>query len=124
MEPGHQTSGTARRLYWGPGRAPAGWIRLAGPDGAAPDLTCNIVHDGLPFDSESIVATIRLKENGAAFAGKVASRLPPGAIDTLRPATATDAPETFVAQVQTPIPMKRFVVGRDTVRVKVRPILR
>jgi hypothetical protein len=76
------------------------------------------------FDSESIVATFRLRENGAAFGGQVASRLPPGAIDTLRPANATDAPETFVAQVQTAIPMKRFIVGRDTVRAKVRPILR
>jgi hypothetical protein len=76
------------------------------------------------FDSESIVATFRLRENGAAFGGQVASRLPPGAIDTLRPSSATDAPETFAAQVQTAIPMKRFIVGRDTVRAKVRPILR
>jgi hypothetical protein len=76
------------------------------------------------FDPESLVATFRLRENGAVFNGKVASRLPPGAVDTLRPAYATDAPETFVAQVQTPIPMKRFIIGRDTVRAKVRPILR
>jgi hypothetical protein len=76
------------------------------------------------FDPESIVAIIKLRENGAAFGGQVASRLPPGAIDTLRPMNASEAPETFGAQVQTPIPMKRFIAGRDTVRVKVRPILR
>jgi hypothetical protein len=76
------------------------------------------------FDPESVVATFRLKENGAAFGGQVASRLPPGAIDTLRLSSASDAPETFIAQVQTPIPLKRFIVGRDTVRVKVRPIIR
>lgn len=76
------------------------------------------------FDAESVVATFRLRENGAAHKGKVASRLPPGAIDTLKPSSQSDAPETFVAQVQTPIPMKRFIVGRDTVRVQVRPVLR
>jgi hypothetical protein len=45
-------------------------------------------------------------------------------MDTLRSASATDAPETFGAHVQVPIPMKRFILGRDTVTVKVRPILR
>lgn len=76
------------------------------------------------FDSESLVATFRLRENGAMMRGKMASRLPPGAIDTLRPSTESDAPETFTAQVQVPIPMKRFIVGRDTIKAKVRPILR
>lgn len=76
------------------------------------------------FDPESVVVTFRLKENGAVWNGKVASRLPPGAVDTLRLSSGSEAPETFVAQVQTPIPMKRFILGRDTARVKVRPILR
>jgi hypothetical protein len=76
------------------------------------------------FDSESLVATFKLRENGAAFGGKVASRLPPGAMDTLRPSSESDAPETFGAQVQVPIPMKRFIVGRDTARVSIRPVLR
>lgn len=76
------------------------------------------------FDPESVVAILKLKENGAAFRGKVASRLPPGAIDTLRPSTDSAAPETFGAQQYTTIPLKRFVVGRDTVRVEVRPVLR
>jgi hypothetical protein len=76
------------------------------------------------FDSESLVATFKLRENGAAFGGKVASRLPPGALDTLRPSSQSDAPEMFAAQVQVAIPMKRFIVGRDTVRVEIRPVLR
>lgn len=79
----------------------------------------NQMHDG-----ESVVATIRLREAGAAFGGKLASRLPAGAVDTLRSATDSDGPEVFAAVVQHAIPMKRFVVGRDTVRVKVRPILK
>ena len=76
------------------------------------------------FDSESLIATFKLRENGAAFGGKVASRLPPGAMDTLRPSSESDAPETFGAQVQVQIPMKRFIVGRDTARVSIRPVLR
>ena len=51
METGQATK---LRLYWGPGPGPCGWVRLAGPEGAAPDLTCDIVLDGLPFASESI----------------------------------------------------------------------
>lgn len=76
------------------------------------------------FDWESVVATIRLRDSGAAYRGKMASRLPAGALDTLRPSTDSEAPETFAAQSQTPFPMQKIVVGRDTVRVKVRQILR
>ena len=79
----------------------------------------NMVHDG-----ESIVATIRLKEAGATFAGKLASRLPAGALDTLKSANDSEGPELFASLVHHVVPMKRFVVGRDTVRVKVRPVLK
>jgi len=76
------------------------------------------------FDAESVVASFKLRENGAAFRGQVASRLPPGAFDTLRPTSESNAPEVFGARVQTPIPLKRFLVGKDSVTVKVRPVLR
>lgn len=76
------------------------------------------------FDSESVVATYKLRENGATYRGQVASRLPPGAMDTLRPSSTSDAPEPFGAQVQVVIPLKRFMVGKDTVTVEVRPVLR
>jgi len=77
-------------------------------------------------DPKTHIATFKLpnKEGGAAFRGLVASRLPPGAIDTLRPSTQSDAPEVFAPQLQTAIPLKRFMSGRDTVRVQVRPVLR
>ncbi len=75
-------------------------------------------------DAESVVATFKLRENGAAFRGQVASRLPPGAVDTLRPTSDSDAPETFGAQVSTAVPLKLFLVGKDSVSVRVRPILR
>lgn len=86
------------------------------------ELMANL--QAVTFDPESVVATFRLRESAAAYHGKVASRLPPGAIDTLRPSSASDAPEIFAAQVQTAVPLKRFLVGRDSVRVMVRPVLR
>lgn len=77
------------------------------------------------FPEESIVATVRLKGQGAAaYRGQIATRLPPGAIDTLRSSTSSVAPETFAAVDQTSHPVQRFVVGRDRVRVKVRPVLK
>jgi hypothetical protein len=76
------------------------------------------------FDPESVVATFRLRDNAAAYRGKVAPRLPPGALDTLRPSSASDAPEVFAALEQTAIPLKRFLVGRDSVRVSIRNVLR
>lgn len=75
-------------------------------------------------DPESIVASFKLRENGAAYRGKVASRLPAGAIDTLRSTNDSNGPEMFVAQSSTAVPLGRFLSGRDTVRIKVRPVLR
>ena len=80
--------------------------------------------ESVTFDPESVVATFRLRETGASYKGKIASRLPPGALDTLRPSSQTDAPEIFAAQVQTAIPLKRFLTGHDAVRVMIRPVLR
>jgi len=94
---------------------------LPTPDSVA-ELMANLPN--ATFDPESIVATFRLKDNAAAYRGKIAARLPPGAIDTLRPSSASDAPEIFAAQVQTAVPLKRFIVGRDSVRVSIRPVLR
>lgn len=79
----------------------------------------NQVHDG-----ESIVATIRLREAGATYGGQVASHLPAFAVDALRSSTESDGPEVFLATSREVIPMKRFIVGRDTVKVKVRPVVK
>jgi hypothetical protein len=96
---------------------------LPSPEGVA-ELVANLPNQ--TFDPESIVATFRLstKEVGASYKGKVASRLPPGALDTLRPTTQSDAPEVFTSLVHTTVPLGRFVTGRDSVRVEVRPVIR
>ena len=94
---------------------------LPTPDSVA-ELMANLPN--ATYDPESIVATFRLRDAAASYHGKIVSRLPPGAMDMLRPSTASDAPEIFAAQVHSAIPMKRFIVGRDSVRVLVRPVMR
>ncbi len=94
---------------------------LPTPDSVA-ELMANLPN--ATFDPESIVATFRLRDSAASYRGKIVSRLPPGAMDMLRPSSASDAPEIFAAQVHTAIPMKRFIVGRDSVRVSVRTVMR
>jgi hypothetical protein len=86
------------------------------------ELMANL--QNVTYDPESIVATFRLRESAAAYHGQLVSRLPPGAVDTLRPATASEAPEIFSAQVNIAVPLKRFILGHDSVRAQIRQILR
>jgi len=77
------------------------------------------------FPEDSVVATIRLEgEGAAAFRGNVATRLPPRAIDALRVSASSMGPDTFGAVQHSTHPMQQFVLGRDRVRVRVRPPLR
>jgi hypothetical protein len=96
------------------------------PDLPAPerlaDLVANLPRRYYPLDS--IVASIKLAEHGVTFHGQVASRLPPGALDVLRPASNTKAPEPFVSYLRTAIPIQRLLDGKDHVKVRVRPVLR
>jgi hypothetical protein len=93
---------------------------------ATPDSVADLV-SALPrstFDPESVVAMFRLRETAAAYKGKVASRLPPGALDALRSSSQSDGPEVFGAQAMLAVPLGRFITGHDTVRVAVRSVLR
>jgi hypothetical protein len=86
------------------------------------DLVANLPRQSYPIDS--IIASIKLAEHGVAFHGQVASRLPPGALDVLRTASDTAAPEPFVSYVRTAIPIHRLLEGKDRVHLHVRPVLR
>ena len=86
------------------------------------DLVANLPRRYYPIDS--VVASIKLAEHGVAFQGQVAGRLPPGALDILRPASDTKAPEPFVSYVRTAIPIHRLLEGKDHVKVRIRPVLR
>ena len=86
------------------------------------DLVANLPRRFYPIDS--VVASIKLAEHGVAYQGQVAVRLPPGALDMLRPASVTKSPEPFVSYVRTVIPIQRLLDGKDHVKVRIRPVLR
>jgi hypothetical protein len=86
------------------------------------DLVANLPRRSYPLDS--VVASIKLAEHGVAFQGQVAGRLPPGALDILRPASDTKSPEPFVSYIRTAIPIHRLLDGKDHVKVRIRPVLR
>jgi hypothetical protein len=79
----------------------------------------------LAYPGESLLAMVELPdEAGAAYRGRVAQRLPPFAADVLRPTAQSVAPEMFTAQQTTVIPLKGFIIGDDSVTVKVREVVR
>jgi hypothetical protein len=97
-----------------------------GPELADPDklgeLIANLRRQS--YAAEVMVASVKLSEQGVAFNGMVADRLPRGALDTLRPASDTVAPEPFLSHTRTLVPVAGLVEGKDHVRVHVRPVLR
>ncbi len=102
----------------------AGWETeraLPDPESVA-DLIATLPQQ--TYDPQSLVATIRLKEGAAVYRGNRASRLPPFAVDRLRSASSTEVPETYAADLVTVVPLGRFMVGRDTLRVTPRAVLR
>ncbi len=72
----------------------------------------------------SLVVQYRAPTQGVAFKGQIAAELPDFALDALRTANASAAPEAIWTQIRTVVPMDRYIDGRDKVRVRVRPILR
>ncbi|MEZ4443670.1 MAG: SpoIVB peptidase S55 domain-containing protein [Polyangiaceae bacterium] len=79
----------------------------------------------LDFPSETIVASFAIPDEAtAAFAGHVANRLPPGAVDTLRPTNTSVAPIFYNATEYVTLPIDGFLIGQDSVTVKVREVVR
>jgi hypothetical protein len=76
------------------------------------------------YAPDVLVAAVRVGGHGVAFHGQVATRLPPGALDTLRPKSASIAPEPVPSYARTIIPFGKFVVGSTSVQVRVREVLR
>jgi hypothetical protein len=61
---------------------------------------------------------------GVAFKGRVAENLPPGALDSIRQRAASFSPETFKSNRHHVVQLDDFMVGSDSVSIKVRPVLR
>jgi hypothetical protein len=85
------------------------------------DLVSNLVDPIFP--PKSLVVAYA-GENAVLFKGHVAENLPPGAFDSIRPTTATVAPEPYRAEVHLVTPMPTFVTGQDRVTIDVKPVLR
>jgi hypothetical protein len=62
--------------------------------------------------------------DGVAFNGHVAENLPPGALGSIQQTTASFSREAFKSNRYHVIELDDFMVGSDTVSVKVRPVLR
>jgi SpoIVB peptidase S55 len=76
------------------------------------------------YAPDVLLATYRLPEQGVMFRGQVAQRLPPSALDALRPQHDSIAPEAINTTVRVPFPLGRFVEGKDRVRVSIRNVVR
>ncbi len=96
-------------------------LELAAPQTLGELLANSTKQTVLP---RSLVVQYRLRSQGVAYKGHVAERLPPFALDALRPVSSDVAPDPFGAYARSVVPMDRYVDGTDRVRVKVRPVLR
>jgi hypothetical protein len=76
------------------------------------------------YPPKSVVVTFSTGSPAISFRGKIAKNLPPGAFDALRPTTSSLAPDTFQSNWRSVVPLPEFMVGRDKLTVKVRPVLR
>jgi hypothetical protein len=95
------------------------------PELAAPEsldeMLANETKQTLP---RSVVVQLRVPSEGVTFHGHVAPRLPPFALDALRPAHSDVGPEPFYSYVRTIVPVEQFVEGHDKVKIKVRAVVR
>lgn len=101
-----------------------GWSEqpdLPGPNSLA-ELLANLPR--ATYAPNVLLATYRLPESGVMFRGQVAPRLPPSALDALRPQHDSVSPEAINTTVRVPFPLGRFVEGKDRVHVTVRNLLR
>lgn len=62
--------------------------------------------------------------SGVAFKGRVAKNLPPGAFDSIQQRAASFAPQPFQSKRRHVVMLPGFMVGSDSVSVKVLPKLR
>jgi hypothetical protein len=95
-------------------------------DMAAPDTLAELVQNlaRVIYPPKAVVVAFDTGAGAVSFRGKVATHLPPGAIDALRPTTTSIAPEAFGTELRHVIPLDQFMTGRDRVSVVVKPVLR
>jgi hypothetical protein len=95
-------------------------------DKAAPDTLRELVRN---FEDpiqppKSIVVSYASPEATVTHKGRIATELPMGAIDSLRPTTSSIAPDAYTTTVRQSFPLGQYLVGRDRVNVTIRPVVR
>ncbi len=86
------------------------------------DLVRNLQNATYPI--KSVVVAYATGDGAVSFKGHVAKNLPPGALDALRPTTASVAPESFKNEARHVVSIGQFMVGNDRVEIDVKPVLR
>jgi hypothetical protein len=61
---------------------------------------------------------------GVAFRGRIAQQLPPGALDVIAQKSDTITPDSFKSEVRNVTLFDDFMIGNDTVSVRVKPVMR
>jgi hypothetical protein len=96
------------------------------PDLAAPqnlsDLLANSARQTVV--PRSLVLQYRTRQQGVAYKGHVAQRLPTFALDAMRPTSTDVAPDAFASYARSIVALDRYVDGADRARIKVRSIVR
>jgi SpoIVB peptidase S55 len=91
------------------------------PETPAPENLRQLLANATKFAApRTIVLQLRLPGAGLTYQQHVAPRLPPFALDALRPQNTDVLPEAFTNYARTTIPMDHFVDGRDRVKIRVR----
>jgi hypothetical protein len=82
----------------------------------------NLVNPTYP--PKSLVISYLTGSGAVAFKGHVATNLPPGALDSLRPTSSSVAPDAFKSELRQVIALDEYLTGEDKVTVTVKPVLR
>jgi len=92
---------------------------------ANPESLDDFIHnlENPTYPPRSVVVSYR-SGSGVAFEGRVAERLPPGAVDSIRQENYSFSPEPFASEQRHVIELPDYMVGMETVEVTVRPPLR
>ncbi len=95
-------------------------------DRAAPDTLGELIHN---FEDpiqppKSVVVSYASPDATVTHKGRIATDLPMGALDALRPTTSSIAPDTYTTTVHQAYPLDQYMIGRDRVTVTIRPVVR
>lgn len=96
------------------------------PDVAAPQSLSDLLSNSTKqtVTPRSLVLSYRARSGGVAYKGHVADRLPPFAMDALRPTSSDVSPDAFPSYIRSIVPLDRYVDGSDRVKIHVKPNVR